>query len=142
MTLEMSETSSVLTVSDVSSRLWATLTVCRAVDLWACLTIDRDSAPVILISVTSIVIVTNFIRSTTTELTTPVYMTCLVTGLAIAVLASPLNVVRTLPQTLLMEIFDPLALVPISSIRAVVLRLLPAKRSLLMNLIVLHRVDM
>lgn len=86
--------------------------------------------------------VTNFIRSTTTELTTPVYLTCLVTGLAIAVLASPLNVVRTPPQTLLMEIFDPLALVPISNIRAVVLRLLPAKRSLLMNLIVLHRVDM
>lgn len=139
--LEMSDSSKVLIVSEYCSRLCATLTVCRAVDLWACLTIDRSSAPVILISVTSIVIVTKLISNVTTLPTTALYRACLVIGLDMLTLVSVENVPRMPANMLPSAAFVSLVLTCTSTTRLPVPILLPAKRLVLMKVIVVQPVE-
>lgn len=136
--LEMSESSNVLIVSECCSRLCATLTVCKAVDLCACLTIDRSSAPVMLIKVTSIVIVTKLINNVTTLPTTALYRACLVIGLAMAIFVSVENIPRMPANILPNVIFVFLVLTCTSTTRLLVPTLLPAKRSVLMKVIVVQ----
>lgn len=138
----MSDSSSVLMVSECCSRLWATLTVCNAVDLWACLTIDRSSAPVMLTSVTSIVMVTSVIRSTSTEPTTALYRVCRVMGLATDMAELHENMLRTPPNMLSREMLVDRALICTSSTRSAVAMLLPPKRSAPTKVMVLQPDEM